>query len=198
MSIPHHSTHATQLVDLFSKGVTPIEISRALGITPGAVTQLMAHPDVAPQISEIRAAQIARSSALDARYDSLEEKLVTQLEKSVALILKPQEIAKTIVMINGLKRRGAAHAPELGPQNQVTLQLAPQILQRFVTNTHNQVVSVGGQTLITMQSSNIPKLAEANHAPPPTPTPQIQPNQIQLEQEDEFGFTYPIASNAAR
>ena len=181
MSIPHHSTHSAQLLSLFEQGVTPAEISRALGITPGAVTQLMQSEDLAPKISEIREAQLARSASLDIRYDNIEERLADQLERTIPMLLKPEQILNALEKVNRMKRRGISLTNNAAPAQVVHLHLPATMIAKVTTNISNQVISVGGQQLITMQSQNIAKLAEANYAP-------YNP---QIEQEDEFGFTNP-------
>ena len=189
MSIPHNSTNITQVITYLKSGIQPIEIARALGITPGAVTQLMQHPEVAPEIAKIQAEQQARSSALDKRYDDLEEKLLGQLEKTVPLLMRPMEITKVLSQINAAKRRGVAAAIQTGPAQILQLNIPIALQTKFVVNAANQVIEAGEQTLVTMQSGNIAGLAQRALAPPPTGadndthTPTIQ-------EEDEFGFTH--------
>lgn len=188
MSIPHNSTHANQVITYLKNGITPIEISRALGITPGAVTQLMQSPAVSTEIAKMQAEQQARSSAIDARYDSIEEKLLIQLEKTVPLLMRPGEIANVLTRINAAKRRGVAHQVAQGPAQVLQLNIPIALQNKFVVNAANQVVQAGEQTLVTMQSSNIPGLAqaitgEAHHVI------TDQTNSATIQEEDEFGFT---------
>lgn len=184
MSIPHNSTHVNQVITYLKQGVTPIEISRALGITPGAVTQLMTHPEVSTEMAKIQAEQQARSSAIDARYDTLEEKLLGQLEKTIPLLMRPMEITKVLSQINAAKRRGVAAQIQTGPAQILQLNIPVALQSKFVVNATNQVVQAGEQTLVTMQSSNIQGLAASqvgvlnDHS---THT---------IEEEDEFGFTH--------
>lgn len=196
-TLPHHSTHASQVISYLKSGVTPIEISRALGITPGAVTQLMATPEVATELTRLREEQAIRSSAIDAKYDSIEEKLLNQLEKTIPLLMRPGEIAGVLTRINAAKRRGVAHAVQTGPAQVLQLNIPIALQSKFVVNGLNQVVEAGDQTLVTMQSGNIAGLARTALAPPlahtitgssdDDTTPAPQPI---VAQEDEFGFTH--------
>lgn len=201
MSIPHNSTHANQVISYLKNGVSPIEISRALGITPGAITQLMQSPEVSEVVNKIQAEQQARSAALDKRYDALEEKLLTQLEKTVPLLMRPMEITKVLSQINAAKRRGAVHAISSGPAQVLQLNIPISLQSRFIVNAANQVVQAGEQTLVTMQSSNIPGLAQTMVSlPGPVETVAIPQtveanhdviiNNPEIEEEDEFGFTH--------
>lgn len=201
MSIPHNSTHTNQVISYLKNGVSPIEISRALGITPGAVTQLMQSPEVSEVVNKIQAEQQARSAALDKRYDALEEKLLTQLEKTVPILMRPMEITKVLSQINAAKRRGAVSAISSGPAQVLQLNIPISLQSRFIVNAANQVVQAGEQTLVTMQSSNIPGLAQTMVALPGTVETVAIPqtveanhdviiNNPEIEEEDEFGFTH--------
>lgn len=201
MSIPHNSTHTNQVITYLRNGVSPIEISRALGITPGAVTQLMQSPEIASELNKIQAEQQARSSAIDARYDALEEKLLGQLEKTVPLLMRPMEITKVLSQINAAKRRGVAHAINSGPAQVLQLNIPISLQSKFIVNSANQVIQAGEQTLVTMQSGNIAGLASSTLSqlagPIPVDPPQtieanhdIITNSPEIEEEDEFGFTH--------
>lgn len=189
MSIPHHSTHAARLISYLTAGVTPSEAARALGITPGAVTQLMQTPEVSSELEKLREEQVKRSTELDHKYDTIEAKLLEQLERTVPLLLRPGEIANVLTRINQAKRRGVAHQATSAPPRVLQLNLPVAIQNRFVVNSSNQVITAGAQDLVTIPSSGVPKLLEANHATPPaSPT---------IEEEDEFGFTYPRQSTSS-
>lgn len=189
MSIPHNSTHANQVITYLKNGITPIEISRALGITPGAVTQLMQSPQVSTEIAKMQAEQQARSSAIDAKYDAIEEKLLTQLEKTVPLLMRPGEIANVLTRINAAKRRGVAHQAPQGPAQVLQLNIPIALQNKFVVNAANQVVQAGEQTLVTMQSSNIPGLAQTQLSEVQNVITD-QTNSATIQEEDEFGFTH--------
>lgn len=166
MSIAHHSTHTTSLINLLTQGVTQSEAARALGITPGAVTQLMEHPEVSAALDKYRLAQIAQSSQIDANYDAIELQLQEQMKKVLPLLMRPGEIAQVLTRVNSAKRRGVAHTAAAGPAKVLTLNIPAALQAKFVLNAANQVVEAGNQTLVTMQSANIAKFAEAHHARP--------------------------------
>lgn len=189
MSIPHNSTHANQVITYLKNGISPIEISRALGITPGAVTQLMQSPQVSTEIAKMQAEQQARSSAIDAKYDAIEEKLLVQLEKTVPLLMRPGEIANVLTRINAAKRRGVAHQVAQGPAQVLQLNIPIALQSKFVVNSANQVVQAGEQTLVTMQSSNIPGLAQTRLSEVQNVITD-QTNSATIQEEDEFGFTH--------
>lgn len=183
-TVPHHSTNAASLATLLASGRSRTDAASILGITPSAVTQLAATPSVQQKIEQ----QLDRSSALDSKYDDIEDQLLEQLKRTASALMRPMEIARTLQIINGAKRRGVVATALDQPKQVVQLSLPPTIQNRFVVNSSNQVVQVGAQDLVTIQSNNVKKLLESHHAPPALPT---------IEEEDEFGFTSPATLPAS-
>lgn len=182
MSIPHHSTHAAALTKLLTSGVTRSEAALALGITPSAVTQLAETPQVASALEEAQARIDQRATLIDEKYDTLEEKLLNQLDRTLPLLLRPLEISKVLQAVNGAKRRGSGHrAQDSGPTRILSLNIPVALQAKFVMNSSNQVVEAGTQTLVTMPSANIPKMAEVTNA-------QLQLANKTKDALDEFGL----------
>lgn len=188
MSIPHHSTHITALAAQLRAGVAPSRAATNLGITPSAVTQLVA---TNPELVEMKEEQLKRSSQLDSQYDEIEESLLKQLKRTIPLLVRPQEIANVLTRINQAKRRGVAATDNSGPPTVLTLNLPTVIKNKFVVNSHNQVVTAGSQDLVTIPSGAVAALAqkrnnllESNHDSPTNPEPT-------MFEEDEFGFIHP-------
>ena len=157
MSIPHHSTNLTPLQKLLASRATRSEAATALGITPSAVTQLA---EQLPQDQE----SLKRSTAIDEHYDTIEAKLLTQLERTIPMLLRPAEIARTLQIVNGAKRRGVGAIREQGPTHIIALNLPLAIQNKFTVNSSNQVVSAGTQDLVTMPSAAVPRLLESHNA----------------------------------
>lgn len=192
MSIAHHSTHTTSLINLLTQGVSQSEAARALGITPGAVTQLLEHPEVSAALDKYRLDQIAKSSQIDANYDAIELQLLEQMKKVLPLLMRPGEIAQVLTRVNSAKRRGVAHTAAAGPAKVLTLNIPAALQAKFVLNAANQVVEAGNQTLVTMQSANIAKFAEAHHARPTISSTAsdvaIKATPAKSDTEDQFGI----------
>lgn len=171
MSIPHHSTNASSLAVLLAAGSTKSEAAEALGITPSAVTQLA--------LDE----QIQKSSKLDSKYDSIENKLLDQLERTIPMLMRPDQIARTLQIVNGAKRRGVAAQLDNTPKQVISLTLPTTIQNRFVLNSSNQVVAAGNQELVTMQSANVQKLLENSN--------------VNSSIEKELGFDSPAEAKSS-
>ena len=154
-----HTT--TQLLNYLKAGVTQSEAASALGITPSAVTQIIqSNPELSQELEKAREEQLSRSSTLDKKYDELELALLEQLHKVKALAMRPMEIAKILATVNAAKRRGVAASSEKPVQQTIlNLNLPTTIKARFVVDGRNQVVQAGEQTLVTIPSASLPKLA---------------------------------------
>lgn len=81
------------------------------------------------------------------------------------MMMRPMEVMKAISVINGAKRRGQS-APEqvTNQQTTVSIVMPTVIVNKFVTNIHNQVIQAGTQELLTIQSGSLLREAQAAQA----------------------------------
>jgi len=161
-----YSTGVTSPVEdkalsLLGSGVSSEATATALGVTPGRISQLLSNKEFAAQVAELRYESLQAHNVRDGKYDSLEDKLLVKLERSLPLMVRPETIMKAIATVNGAKRRGQS-APEqvTNSKNIVNLILPTQIAQKFVTNITNQVTRAGEQELLTMSSGNLLRQVE--------------------------------------
>lgn len=176
-----------KVISLLGKGLPPVVVANATGISESRVSQIAAEPEAAAEIAELRFANLQVYSDLDDGYNRLEKKLLTKLEDSLCFIQRPGEIVKSLQIVNAAKRRGA-ESPTNGAIHQqvVTVVLPTQVVRTFTTDAANQVVQAGEQTLLTIQSSNVAKLL---------PTPELKQG---VTQNDLNRTTRPRpGSNAA-
>jgi len=180
MSVPHHSTHISQLKTLLQQNVSRVDAATKLGITPSAVTQLLAEAPantlaVAASNAPSAGAVSPQTNELDDQYDRIEQKLLNQLEKTIPLLMRPAEIANVMTRVNAAKRRGGPLKQQDGAPRVLQLSLPLAIQAKFVLNQQNQVVAAGAQDLVTLPSSGVTRLLEES--------------KNETHQEDEFGFT---------
>ena len=161
---------------LLGTGISAESVASALGVSPARISQLLSNKEFSAQVANLRYEGLQAHNTRDAKYDSLEDKLLDKLEKNIGLLFKPGEILKAIQVVNSAKRRGQS-APEqvTTSQNIVNLVLPAQIMQKFTTNVHNQVVSAGDQNLVTMQANRLLDIAEAEIAKGAKPEQPEQP-----------------------
>lgn len=146
---------------LLGSGLPPETVAASLGITASRISQLLSDENFAAAVADLRYQALAKHNERDSGYDELEDTLLTRLKDCLPLMHRPMEILKAIQVINQAKRRGSS-APEAITQKQavINLTLPIQILNQFKSNAQGQVVSVGNQSLITIQSGNLDSLAK--------------------------------------
>lgn len=156
---------SSQVAELLKYNMKRVDIATELGLTPGAVTQAAAR---LPVVDEPLTPQHAE---LDSTYDSIEAKLLKQLDKTIPLLMRPMEISRVLQTINAAKRRGGPLKAASAAPTVLQLNLPIAIQNRFVLNSNNQVISAGAQDLVTIPSSAVSRLAaesKTNHATLPT------------------------------
>jgi hypothetical protein len=150
------SSTQVRILKLLGSGHGPEVVSNACGVTVSYVSQLLSEPEFAAQVSELRFANLQKYNELDEQYDTMEQQLVKQLSDILPLIMRPMELIKAISVINAVKRRGQSAPEQVTNQTTiVNLQMPVQIIQKFTTNSNNQVINAGNQTLETMQSNTL-------------------------------------------
>lgn len=141
---------------LLGSGVMPEAVAAALGVNPSRISQLLSDERFAAQVAELRFNNLQKHNERDSTYDSLEDKLLMKLEKSLPLMLRPGEILKAIQVVNGAKRRGQSSPDQVHAQQTIVNVVLPtQVIQKFTTNLDNQVIKAGEQDLLTMPSGNL-------------------------------------------
>lgn len=148
-------------LNLLGSGISAENTASALGVTPSRISQLLAIDAFSAQVSELRFEALQSHNVRDTRYDSLEDRLITRLENSLPLMVKPADIVNALTRVNAAKRRGQS-APQqvVNQQNIVNLTIPTVIIDKFTINVNNQVVKAGEQELQTMPSGNLLKQVE--------------------------------------
>lgn len=162
----HYSPGVTSSVEeraahLLGLGIGPEQVAAALGVTASRISQLLAEKTFADRVSVLRYKSMQKHNKRDSDYDRLEDSLISKLERSLPLLVRPDQILAAVKVINGAKRRGASSSVSAIQQNTtVTLVMPTKITQQFVTNINNQVIKAGDQNLQTMQSSELLRKVE--------------------------------------
>ncbi|RLE96743.1 MAG: hypothetical protein DRJ63_10115, partial [Thermoprotei archaeon] len=155
------SSVETKALELLGSGVRAEQVASALGVTPSRIAQLLADESFAAKVAAKRYTALQAHNTRDNTYDTLEDRLLEKLDRAMPLLVKPESILKAITIVNGAKRRGQS-APEQVTSQQTIVQLVlPKVItQKFTTDSNNQVVRAGEQSLITMPSGNLLKRVE--------------------------------------
>jgi len=166
MSTSTTSTTSDRALALLGQGVPPIAVANALGVDQSRITQLLSDPEFATRVIELKFEALSKHNQRDQSIDGLEDKLLDKLRDCLPYMTRPMEILKSFSIINAAKRRGTIAQDGLVGQQQTIIQLnIPQIvIDKFQTNIHNQVVQVGQQSLLTIQSGQLLKTVGAQNA----------------------------------
>ena len=146
---------------LLGSGIQAEQVAAALGLTPSRIAQMLAEESFASKVAALRYENLQAANKRDSAYDTIEDKLLVKLEKSMPLMIKPESILKAIQVVNGAKRRGqSAPAQVTNKQNIVNLILPSIMVEKFAVDINNQVIKAGQQNLHTMPSGNLLKQVE--------------------------------------
>lgn len=181
------SATETRALDLLGTGTISIDaVAAACGVTSSRISQLLADPDFADEVSKRRVASLQKHNARDNEYDVIEDKLMEQFKNVMPLMMRPHEILKGIQIINAAKRRGSGTVDSMSNSGSVnvTINLPTKIIQTFTTNTNNQVIQAGTQELLTVQSGRMNDLLTNRNKPH---VPQIS-EVIENGVSDENGY----------
>ena len=162
---PVVSVTESRALALLGSGIAPHTVAASLGISQARISQLLSDENFAAQVAELRYKNLAKHNEHDSQLDEVEDALVKRLiNDCLPLMHRPMEIIKAIQVINAAKRRGAS-TPEAIVEKQSIVQLVVpvQIINKFQTNLQGQVVTVGEQNLLTIQSGALEGLAKRKH-----------------------------------
>lgn len=143
-------------LNLLGNGVNAESTAAALGVTPARISQLLAEKPFAAKVSQLRYESMQQHNTRDRKYDSIEDKLLHKLEKSLPLLVRPDQILRAVDTVNKAKRRGQQSVHGVSSnQTVVQLLLPAAVATKIITNTNNQVIKAGDQSLLTIPSSNL-------------------------------------------
>lgn len=152
----HIATIEDKVLNLLGQGIPAETVASALGVSPGRISQLLSDDVFSQKVVELRYSSLQKHNARDEKYDSLEDRLLERLEKTLPLMMKPETILKAIATINGAKRRGQSTPESITNKTTVVNLILPtKITQKFSVNENNQVIKAGNLDLTTIQSGDL-------------------------------------------
>lgn len=144
--------------DLLGTGLSAEVVSTAVGCDPSYISQLLAEPEFAAEVVELRAAALTANSKRDRKVDGIEDKLLEKIEEAVdtQMVFKPNDILRHYAVLNAAKRRGVPAHESMVVNNTVVNLMIPDILRRqFTINQQGEVIEAEGQTLVTMPARSL-------------------------------------------
>ena len=154
------STIEDRALTLLTSGVTAEQCAAALGVDSSRISQLISDESFSTKLVTARFESLRKNNARDSELDALEDQIIANLKMTAGMILEPMKLARLLQVVNAAKRRGADAPAQSTQKTQVLkLNIPIAIMQKFVVNGSNQVISAGEQDLVTIQSSQMKQLA---------------------------------------
>lgn len=148
-------------ITLLGAGLAPGIVAASCGVSESRISQLLSQQDFADRVIALKLQALEKVKGLDDKYDRIEEALVDKLEKNLHYMYKPEQVLRAVQVINAAKRK----APTVMSQDTlaardavVELTIPTTVIKQFTTNINQQVISVGGQTLVTLPSNQLENL----------------------------------------
>jgi hypothetical protein len=153
------SENRKRALKLLGSGISNDQVASALGVTPAVISQLLAEPEFAEQVTALRVEQLQANTARDEKIDDLEDRVLQKLKTNIGLMLKPDQLLRAFQIINNAKRRGqVATAVDNAGATLVNLTMPTSIIQQyshFDINNAGQVIKAGGKDLRTIESNEL-------------------------------------------
>lgn len=166
-----------RIARLLAEGTTPIVVSQEVGISPSHLSQLMSEENFALLVEEFKAvvslgesleeynAREQLHNEMDNYWDEVEALSIDALKTSLAggLVTKTHELLAIANVANRAtrKKHGTQRMrPESSGANIVQLNISNVLLQRGAVevttrNSDNQVIEVGGRTIVNATKESI-------------------------------------------
>lgn len=147
-----------KILELLGLGIPAETVSAAVGCEPSYISQLIADQDFYAQVTELRMKHLSAHTQRDLTIDGLEDTLIGKMSDAIEMTYKPMELARLFQVINGAKRRGVGAVSAPMAVNKIVPLRIPEAARAKKTITispQGEVLSVNGQTLVTMGSAQL-------------------------------------------
>jgi len=139
-------------LSLLGNGTLAAQTASALGVSESYISQLLSREDFSQKVISLKCEALEKHNIRDNAYDSLEDKVLTQIEANLGMIFDPMKLVRILQVANAAKRRGAGADSNISQTTtSISLSLPTVVVERFSANVHNQVIEAGNQQLVTMQ-----------------------------------------------
>ena len=148
MTTPALQAQMQYVENCLGTGFTPSEIARALSVTEGYVSQLIAkikeeraNTGAAERIAP-RLGVSEKTLKIDDLYEDIELRAAQQLHRVIPHVVDPNKLTNILARINATKRRSQAMPASGGAEGSggVRIQLPPRAKAVFIFSSDNQAV----------------------------------------------------------
>ena len=156
------TTTAEKIKALLGDGLSNEVVATAVGVSPSYISQLMADRLFADEVIALRTQALTAASGRDRSWDGLEDKLLDRLHQIVDqhMIYKPQDLIRTLHVVNGAKRRGnPVHEQLTVNKTVVSIRLPTVVVNQYRKNDASEVIEVTTPEGITQTLATMPAIA---------------------------------------
>lgn len=141
------------LLAALKNGLTPAQIAEIVGVTDSAVVQIIQEYGL-----QAEATRNSKFANIDEKINSIEERVLTQMDKSVKWETDLNKLTRIFQVVNAAKRRSLAEGDTLpGSQDVklVSINLPSHVELNFHLDNNRRLVGVGDQSLQTMPAGKL-------------------------------------------
>lgn len=147
----------SQIIALAEAGISNTLIAARCEVSESYVSQVLAENSIKSKVLEAQLSLLDERTKRDARYDEIEDTLLTKLKSKLPDIYKPQDILRSLVAINRAERRGATsqQLAELANKKEsstIAIELPERIRTRIIKSASREIISVNERAMVTMDS----------------------------------------------
>lgn len=148
-----------KILSLLGTGLSQEVVATAVGCDPSYISQLLEDENFKNKVIELRLVSLTSATTRDSKYDKLEDELLDKLNESIQFLIKPRDVLSALAILNKAERRGAKPQEQTVVNNTiVNLTLPKKVVNKFITNSSQQVVAVNDKSLITLDSNKLSDL----------------------------------------
>lgn len=145
-----------RIIEMLGQGLTPVQVSHAVGCDDSYISQLLADENIAAQVQNLRAENFSQYVELDKKLDQAEAAALEKLAALAAYVTRPAEAARIYGVLNAAKRRTNDQVNQQQAVAQtVSLDLPAAARVRFTLTSDKQVIEIEGRPMTTMPARNL-------------------------------------------
>lgn len=163
----------SRIFKLLAQGITPATVAAAVSCDPSYITQLTTDPKFMEALAVAQLERFEANATKAAKYDAIEEKLLTNLEQSVGLVYDPMKLAAILSKLTASRPKtnfDETSNTQLVQNNVLVLNLPNHVAHKYIRNSAGEVIEIDGAPLLSMASTKVIELSKG--ATDGTPAPK--------------------------
>ena len=154
-----------KIIEMLGRGIPAVQVASAVGCDDSYISQIVADPDNAAKIQELKAVHFSKYVEQDASLDEAEAAALDKVKFLVPFITRPAEAVRVYAVLNGARRRTGENANAAAPvMATVSLDLPEAARVKFTLTADKQVIEIAGRSMTTMPAKSMAAILEQRNA----------------------------------